>query len=119
MYITSGNVTLGDEDTKYVVIKNNDSSILEDNVDALYLSTKSSNIILRPNGRNSTEGEININRQGLIDGRVTKDSEGNEISSTYAKIADLSSVAKPALIVDPLLLTSDEQFKNINVINLI
>ena len=108
MYITSGNVTLGDEDTKYVIIKNHDNSMLEDNVDALYLSTKSSNIILRPNGRNNAEGEVSINQQGLIDGRITRDSEGNEISSTYAKIAELSSVAKPALIVDPLLLTSEE-----------
>jgi len=102
-------LTLGNVESPTLYIKKNENVLIEDNsADALYIATNSANIKLRPNGRNNTTGEVTIDSAGIINGKITKDSEGNTITNTYVKKEDLATSTRPIVVRDVELLSADD-----------
>ena len=59
----------------------------------LYISSNNTNIYIRPTGDNSSENQLVISNEGVLDGKCLKDSEGRVIVDTYATYDNLQSIS--------------------------
>ena len=88
----------------------------QDSTGVVYISSKNgAYIYLRPNGENSTVGQVVIDSQGTIDGNAKKDGAGNEIVATYARKDEMQNYAQTlglAAIVASKSMVSDENTYN-------
>ena len=82
-------------------------------------------LCLRPNGTDESEGQVIINKDGTINGIVTKaqaDAEGNTISTTYAKanavvhITGNESIAGVKTFTDNAKIGSIEKTANLDIV---
>lgn len=82
-------------------------------------------LCLRPNGTDESEGQVIINKDGTINGIVTKaqaDADGNTISTTYAKadavvhLTGNESIAGTKTFTDNAKIGSTEKTANLDII---
>ena len=106
--INNGVLELGNGVGASEIKKKNGETILTEDSNGLTLSTTRNTIRLRPNGSNESNGEVVINNDGVINGKALKDSEGNVITSVYAKKADVIKTAKAHTLAESELLSSNE-----------
>lgn len=106
--INNGVLELGNGVGASEIKKKNGETILTEDSNGLTLSTARNTIRLRPNGSNESNGEVVINNDGVINGKALKDSEGNVITSVYAKKADVIKTAKAHTLAESELLSSNE-----------
>ena len=75
--------------------KQGSSFLKQESTGVVYLSSKQGTYIyIRPNGETSTDGQIIIDSQGVIDGKAKKDGNGNVISDTYARKDEMTNYAQ-------------------------
>ena len=88
----------------------------QESTGVVYIASRNGTYIyLRPNGENSTEGQVIIDSQGIIDGNVRRDGAGNEIVDTYVRKDEMQSYAQTlglAAIVASKSMISDENTYN-------
>lgn len=67
----------------------------QESTGVVYIASRNGTYIyLRPNGENSTVGQVIIDSQGTIDGNAKKDGAGNEIVATYARKDEMQNYAQ-------------------------
>ena len=77
-----------------LILKGGEPFIKKSTDNDTYLSaSEGGSIHFRPNGDTSVEGEVIIDNQGIIQGKVTQDGAGNVISDTYARRDQMEEVA--------------------------
>lgn len=77
-----------------LILKGGEPFIKKSTENDTYISaSEGGSIHFRPNGDTSVEGEVVIDNQGIIQGKVTQDSAGNVISDTYARKDQMEEVA--------------------------
>lgn len=77
-----------------LILKGGEPFIKKSTDNGTYLSaSEGGSIHFRPNGDTSVEGEVIIDNQGIIQGKVTQDGAGNVISDTYARRDQMEEVA--------------------------
>lgn len=91
--LNSGNINfdlVGDA----IILKGGEPFIKKSTENDTYISaSEGGSIHFRPNGDASVEGEIIIDNQGIIQGKITQDSAGNVISDIYARKDQMSDIA--------------------------
>lgn len=77
-----------------LILKGGEPFIKKSTDNDTYLSaSEGGSIHFRPNGDTSVEGEVVIDNQGIIQGKVTQDGAGNVITDTYARRDQMEEVA--------------------------
>lgn len=77
-----------------LILKGGEPFIKKSTDNDTYLSaSEGGSIHFRPNGDTSVEGEVIIDNQGIIQGKVTQDGAGNVITDTYARRDQMEEVA--------------------------
>lgn len=77
-----------------LILKGGEPFIKKSTDNDTYLSaSEGGSIHFRPNGDTSVEGEIIIDNQGIIQGKVTQDGAGNVITDTYARKDQMEQIA--------------------------
>ena len=77
-----------------LILKGGEPFIKKSTDNDTYLSaSEGGSIHFRPNGDTSVEGEVIIDNQGIIQGKVIQDGAGNVISDTYARRDQMEEVA--------------------------
>lgn len=77
-----------------LILKGGEPFIKKSTDNNTYLSaSEGGSIHFRPNGDTSVEGEVVIDNQGIIQGKVTQDGAGNVITDTYARRDQMEEVA--------------------------
>lgn len=88
----------------------------QESTGVVYIASRNGTYIyLRPNGENSTVGQVVIDSQGTIDGNAKRDGAGNEIVATYARKDEMQNYAQTlglAAIVASKSMVSDENTYN-------
>ena len=83
--IIESNIKFNSEE---VTLQSNEDIFIKKDENGIFLSGVT---CIRPNGIDDSTDQILFNTEGVIDGKCTKDGEGNVISSTYIKKDDLNS----------------------------